>query len=106
MIMPSSSAVLPPCELMRACSASTSFPSQSGYLLVTTGILAKLYSGGGLGMVHSRVPAPHGFGPAISPCFLLRKKLYTKKRVAIGQMNAPTDDIPLYMSQPWPESYV
>src|ERR1700680_832046 len=73
--IPRSAAVLPSCELMRALSWSTSFPSQSGYLLVTVGIFAKLYSGGGLGIDHSSVPAPQGFEPAISPRFLLTKKL-------------------------------
>src|ERR1700674_1742586 len=73
--IPSSAAVFPSCELILALSWSTSFPSQSGYLLVTVGIFAKLYSGGGLGMLHSSVPAPQGFEPAISPRFLLTKKL-------------------------------
>src|SRR4029077_9911184 len=73
--IPKSAGVLPSCELKRASSRSTSLPSHSGYLLVTVGILAKLYSGGGLGIDHSSVPAPHGLGPAISPRFLLTKKL-------------------------------
>src|SRR5690242_3527191 len=75
MMMPSSSAVLPVCELMRALSWSASLPSPNGQRDVTVGILAKLYSGGGLGIVHSRVPAPHGFEPAISPLRRLLKKL-------------------------------
>src|SRR6266576_2777499 len=75
MTIPRSCADFPACEFMRALSKSTSLPSQSGYLLVTVGIFAKLYSGGGLGIVHSSVPAPQGFVPAISPLFLLLKQL-------------------------------
>jgi hypothetical protein len=73
--MPRSAAVFPSTELARALSMSTSFPSHSGYLLVTVGIFAKLYSGGGLGIDHSSVPASHGLGPAIAPVFRLLKKL-------------------------------
>ena len=32
-------------------------------------------------MLHSRVPAPHGFDPAISPLFRERRKLKTNTRV-------------------------
>src|SRR5437764_498257 len=106
MTIPRSAGVFPSCELIRALSRSTSFPSHSGYLLVTVGIFAKLYSGGGLGMLHSRVPAPHGLEPAISPLRRLLKKLYIKKSVAIGQIIAPTVDIALSMVQPWSASKV
>ena len=93
--IPRSAAVLPSCALMRALSWSTSFPSQSGYLLVTVGILAKLYSGGGLGIVHSSVPAPHGFAPATAPLLRLFRKFQAKTSVAIAMMYAPIVDIML-----------
>src|SRR5687767_12112251 len=94
-MMPSSVAVFPSTRFARALSMSASFPSHNGYLLVTVGIFAKLYSGGGLGIVHSSVPAPHGSAPAIAPAFRLRKKLKMKIVIAIGKIIAPALDIAL-----------
>src|SRR5688572_24410035 len=94
-MIPRSVAVLPSTRLARALSISGSFPSHSGYLLVTVGILAKLYSSGGLGMVHSSVPAPHGSAPATAPTLRLRKKLKMKIVIAMGKIIAPALDIAL-----------
>src|SRR5579884_1596900 len=41
--------------------------SQFAYALVTVGIVAKLYSGGGDGIVHSSVGPCHGSGPDGAP---------------------------------------
>src|SRR5688572_1019523 len=94
-MIPRSAAVLPSRRFERALSMSGSFPSHNGYLLVTVGILAKLYSGGGLGIVHSSVPAPHGSAPAIAPLLRLMKKLKMKMVIAIGKIIAPALDIAL-----------
>src|SRR5690348_13702424 len=46
---------------------SPSRSSHSGWRLPIVGSTAKLYGGGGDGMLHSSVPASHGFGPAGAP---------------------------------------
>src|SRR5687767_8684369 len=94
-MIPRSDAVFPSTRLARALSMSGSLPSHSGYLLVTVGIFAKLYSGGGLGIVHSSVPAPHGSAPASAPFLRLLKKLKMKIVIANGKIIAPALDIAL-----------
>src|SRR5215203_4315458 len=78
--------------------------SQSGYRDSTSGISAKLYSGGGDGMDHSSVAASHGLFDAMGPCDLLRKKFQTKIAVEMTSMNAPMLEMRLNVSQPWPAS--
>ena len=55
----------------------------------TTGSSAKLYSGGGEGMLHSSVAAPHGLGPAIFPRFQAVNRLKAKTSVPTPIMNEP-----------------
>src|SRR5271155_2179620 len=56
--------------------------SQRGRRLKTTGIVAKLYSGGGELVDHSRVHASQGSFPAIGPLNLDQNKLATNTRMA------------------------
>src|SRR5206468_11060897 len=56
--------------------------SQRGRRLFTVGVSAKLYSGGGEGVLHSRVQASHGSFPARFPLRKERRTLQTKIRVA------------------------
>jgi hypothetical protein len=70
------------------------------------GILAKLYSGGGEGIDHSRVGASQGLGPEGSPLRFDLKKLTMKSSVAGMRRKAPMVDIMLKESHPWPASYV
>src|SRR5450830_978937 len=63
------------CECSMPAIVPGALRSHRGYREVTSGICAKLYSGGGDGIDHSSVGAPHGSLPARVPCFLLQKKL-------------------------------
>src|SRR5207245_1239991 len=66
--------------------------SHSGVLLSTTGMCAKLYTGGGEVVAHSRLAAPHGFGGAIAPRYSETTPLITKSSTAAATTNAPMVD--------------
>ena len=60
------------------------------------GISAKLYSGGGEGVVHSSVRASHGSAPASSPALRLETTLKMNTRIDSAIVNAPDgrDQVP------------
>jgi hypothetical protein len=58
----------------RPCSSSVYLRCQKSSRASTSGISAKLYSGGGDGIDHSSVPACHGSLPDTSPAVRLRQK--------------------------------
>src|SRR3954462_14923138 len=85
---------------------SRSSTSQFGYGLDTLGMTAKLYGGGGDGVVHPRVPPWNGSGPAGTPRRRLQKrlaKIITRPAVSTKE---PIVSARLYESQPNPEWYV
>src|SRR5437879_13709779 len=55
--------------------------SQSGRRLLTVGMTAKLYAGGGEGVDHSRVQASHGSLPAVSPLKYDHTRFATKTTI-------------------------
>src|SRR2546428_4228157 len=55
--------------------------SQSGRRLLTVGMTAKLYAGGGGGVDHSRVQASHGSLPAALPLKDAHTRLVTKTTI-------------------------
>src|SRR5690242_11686056 len=63
--------------------------SHSGCRLATVGITAKLYGGGGDGVLHSSVPASHGFAPATTPRLRLIQTLTANNATPIANTNAP-----------------
>src|SRR6185436_13633491 len=97
-----SCSVHPPCVCGISDVRSGCVRSHNGYRDSTSGISAKLYSGGGDGIDHSSVAASHGLSGAMGPLDLLRKKFHTKIEVDSTSMNAPMDEIMLNVSQPWP----
>jgi hypothetical protein len=74
--------------------------SHNGDREVTIGMRAKLYSGGGEGMLHSSVAAPHASCGAGSPPFRLFRKLMTKIAVAMISSSVPREEARLNYSQP------
>src|SRR5436853_470592 len=80
--------------------SSGDFRSQSGYRDVTVGIVAKLYSGGGDGIDHSSVGAPHGSFPAMAPRFRLDQRFHTKMTTETAWMYAPIELMRLNTSSP------
>src|SRR6267142_6119925 len=80
--------------------------SQSGRRLLTVGISAKLYSGGGELVVHSRVQASHGSFPAGFPLRNETSTLITKISMATAWNAAPIVQIRFNSAQPRPASYV
>src|SRR5208337_488929 len=63
--------------------SSGCFKSHSGRRLRTTGIMAKLYSGGGDAVDHSSVQASHGSLPAAFPLKYDQTRFQTKIRTPI-----------------------
>src|SRR5208337_3238987 len=63
--------------------SSGCFKSHSGRRLRTTGIVAKLYSGGGDAVDHSSVQASHGSLPAAFPLKYDQTRFQTKIRTPI-----------------------
>src|SRR6185295_9831726 len=84
--------------------SSGCFRSQRGLRLRTTGALAKLYSGGGEVVAHSKVHASHGSLPASSPFFSERTRFIAKQRTATACRSAPIEVIRFRVSQPRPAS--
>src|SRR5579862_8571550 len=84
--------------------SSGCFKSQSGRRLSTTGILAKLYSGGGELVDHSSVQASHGSSPANFPFQSDHKRFPTKTRTPTIWKNTPIVTITFQISQPRPGS--
>src|SRR5271169_533693 len=80
--------------------------SQSGRRLLTTGVTAKLYSGGGEVVDHSSVHASHGSFPAGSPFKSDQARLATNTSTPAIWKNTPTVTIRFQISHPRPGSYV
>src|SRR3954447_15873468 len=85
---------------------SRSSGSQFGYGLVTLGMTAKLYGGGGDVVVHSSVPPWNGSGPAGTPRRRLQNRLAKIISRPAVSTNEPIVSARLYESQPNPEWYV
>src|SRR5688572_23202985 len=64
--------------------------SQNGRALLTSGIAAKLYSGGGEDVVHSSVAPSHGSFPASSPARVLLHAFTKKTSTPSAITKAPT----------------
>src|SRR5687767_9311546 len=71
---------------------SPCFCSQRSSRPWEVGSTAKLYTGGGEGMLHSSVRASHGSGPATAPERCVLKALTMNTRIDSAMMNAPIDD--------------
>src|SRR3954447_10472230 len=67
---------------------------------------AKLYGGGGEGVVHSSVPPWNGSGPDGGPRNLLHARLAKIISSPAARMNPPIVSARLYASQPNPAWYV
>src|SRR5262245_27913000 len=80
--------------------------SQSGRRLLTVGISAKLYSGGGELVLHSRVQASHGSFPAGLPLRNERITLNSQIDMAAIWNAAPREIMRLRVPQPRSASYV
>ena len=78
------------------------FSSHQSSRSCTFGISAKLYSGGGDGIDHSRVRPSHGSAPASSPFVQLLHMLYMKNRNPMASMTAPSVETRFQKSQPIP----
>src|SRR5208283_2221992 len=78
--------------------------SQRGRRLRTVGTVAKLYSGGGELVVHSRVQASQGSFPALRPLSMDHSKLPTKTSTPAIWKNTPMVMRRFQMSQPRPGS--
>src|SRR5262249_55566228 len=76
--------------------------SQSGWRLSTSGIAAKLNSGVGDPVAHSRLSAPHGSGPATLPLRRETKKFQSVRPVPIAKTKPPTVATWFNASQPTP----
>src|SRR5258705_14012697 len=74
--------------------------SQSGRRLLTDGITAKLYTGGGEMVVHSRVHASHGSLPAILPLREDHSTFTMKINTATPWKNTPTGTMKIRVCQP------
>src|ERR1043165_4610192 len=92
----------------------TSRPSSSSVYLrchhssrcVTTGISAKLYSGGGDEVIHSSVRPSHGSSSQYSSLRNVAMTLTRNTSTDRAMMNAPIVDMRLSVSQPMPLGYV
>src|SRR5690606_6754005 len=71
----------------------------------TTGETAKLYSGVGLGIIHSTVRASQGSRPEGSPWVFERHQLYMKNRIDRAMVNAPIVSIWFQVSRPASAGY-
>src|SRR5260370_37903981 len=78
--------------------------SQSGRRLLTVGIKAKLYAGGGELVAHSRVHASHGSLPAILPLIKDKSRLTAKTRMPSPWKKTPMVTIKFHVSHPRPGS--
>src|SRR5258708_30403839 len=76
--------------------------SQSGRRLLTDGITAKLYAGGGELVAHSRVHASHGSLPAILPLTEDKSRLTAKTRRPSPWKKTPMVTIKFHVSHPRP----
>src|SRR5438477_12708009 len=79
---------------------STYFRCHQSSTLWTVGTTAKLYSGGGEGIDHSRVRPSHGSAPASSPRVVLEMKLIRKISTENAMINAPAVAIWFQRFQP------
>src|SRR5271157_3562247 len=84
--------------------SSGCFKSHSGRRLRTTGIFAKLYSGGGEVVLHSSVHASQGSFPAGLPSKYDPTKFTTQNRTPATWKITPTEIIRFHISQPRPGS--
>src|SRR5215472_5955246 len=78
--------------------------SQSGRLLWTVGVIAKLYSGGGEAVDHSRVQASQGSFPAIAPRQYDHRRFATNKSTATPWKRTPMETSKFQISHPRPGS--
>src|SRR5262245_19850658 len=83
----------PPCP-------SPCFWSQRSSRPCEVGITAKLYTGGGDGMLHSSVRASHGSGPATTPERWVLNALTMNTEMDSAMMNAPIVDTMFQKFQP------
>src|SRR5271165_5839977 len=84
--------------------SSGCFKSHSGRRLRTTGILAKLYSGGGDEVAHSRVQASQGSLPAGFPLRYDQTTFTTQNRMPTIWKMTPMETIMFQSSHPRPGS--
>src|SRR5271169_2094606 len=84
--------------------SSGCFKSHSGRRLRTTGIVAKLYSGGGDVVAHSSVQASQGSLPATLPLKYDHTKFTTQNRMPTIWKITPTETIMFQTSHPRPGS--
>src|SRR5271166_6794240 len=84
--------------------SSGCFKSHSGRRLRTTGIFAKLYSGGGEVVAHSSVQASQGSLPAGFPLKYDQTEFTTQNRMPAIWKTTPTVTIMFQSSQPRPGS--
>src|SRR5664279_6555336 len=84
--------------------SSGCFMSHSGRRLRTTGIFAKLYSGGGEAVLHSSVHASHGSLPAGLPLKYDHKKFTTQHKTPAIWKTTPRVTIRFQISHPRPGS--
>src|SRR5437588_10867433 len=76
--------------------------SHSGWRLATTGIDAKLYSGGGDVVAHSSVSASHGSGPAGFPRQRAWNQLSSVMPVPSAKLKPPIVEMGVRPSHPRP----
>src|SRR5438067_8488428 len=80
--------------------------SHNGCRLATTGIDAKLYSGGGEVVAHSKVSAAHGLGPAGLPHQRAWNQFTNVIPVPTAKMKPPIVEMRFRPSHPRPLGYV
>src|SRR5579862_629883 len=90
----------------RPSSSSVYLRCQNSSREVTTGISAKLYSGGGDDVSHSSVRASHGSSPQSSPRWRVKMTLTRNTSTDVAMMKAPIVAMRLSVPQPMPLGYV
>src|SRR5215470_19013592 len=86
--------------------SSGCFKSHNGRRLLTAGVTAKLYTGGGEGVNHSSVHASHGSLPASLPRKYDHSRFQTKTNMPSPWNITPMEVMTFKVSQPRPASYV